>query len=708
MVTPPEPVFKIPDLAHLEKHVDFLISERESGRLKAKTATDFVHLSARVKGAKGWHRKLEQAEDILRKKKKDLKPGQFERATIQRAIYHGKLLEGYADVSRQLIDPIVRAFVATHGYMTSDHDRNALVRDVQRIYQAYGHMVENHLVGVPNFQKAWRDDKEVPYIVHTATVAKYMAERGALADHIIAALHHDSVEDTELTVRDLKVRYDREAQRGFSISKTVSLLSKPAIRMQSRQDADLLVSPPQSTSPLRIVMPGSDSYKMAETGRDKRLREKHRSFLNRMQIERLLPQDEGIYIGKKALEEGQFSEEWVALNIKLADVLANLQTYSGKVERKLQEASKTHRLSDVEKEHIRKQTIEKMVRERREFIDLYKKVCPSMWNSLDADIRTAYLDLVSRENGRKPQPLSATSLISPGYASPFVVSPARAGLTSANFPDVPDAMGFQPNIHYVLKGNSISPTQLEVLFPELMVFGRKPTHPKTILKQELKNELMQHVKAAFPKADPERLARIVQPVRSLLYENDSHRFIGFRIHLDLLPRPLRHSVFDSIVQHTATAMTFKPLHSLDPDFERVMVNKFGNGMRWQPAVHLGPNTYSLLMPKTQFGHDSGMLKLVLDRLKSEGRLEDFIWSRVNHPNPSFTRFSIRFSEEQIQRKIRPLAKRNPQMDAAAIRTMASSALLKDLSRELKAPATVQPDLKDSKQYGGARFENSAS
>ncbi len=691
MVNPVEPFFKIPDLAHLEKNVDDLIADRKAGRLKTRTAKKFVHLTARVKGANQWHKKLEEAEELLKKKRSELKPGQYEKSRIHRELYRKKLVDGYYEVANQLVDPVVRAYLATHGNVTHADDRTALVQNVQRIYHAFGHMVENHFNGVPQFAKAWRDDREVPYIVHTATVAKYMAERGASADHIISALHHDGVEDTSLTIQDIKNRYDRYARRNFSISRTVSLLSKPIVRMRSNGEATI---PPGSTDQLRILMPESDEYNLSETNQDNRLRKKHRSFLNRMQLGRLLPEEEAIDVGKKAFEQGRLSEEWVALNIKLADVLANLQTFEGKVKKEVADASQNKKLDAKTQTRIRKDAIEKMVRERREFIDLYKKVCPAMWDSLPAEIRTAYLGLADRENLETPVP-SVASLISPGYRSSFVVSPARAGLTSANFPDVPDASGFAPNIHYVMKGNKISTTHLEVLFPELLIYGRKPAFDKNVLKTNLQNELMQHVKLAFPKLDYARLTAIVQPVRSLLYPNDPHRFIGFRIHLNLLPRAVRHEVFDSIVKHTAAAMAYRPITSLERGLHDLLLGRFKNGSRWQAAPHINSNSYTLALPKPIFGYDPGMLYYILERWKRTGLIDSI--RAFPLPNATFHRFNVDLTPKAIETE-KSRIRSHTGLDPKVLQEMAVKRLLEKLSTELKTVSRDIPEVMDAGRY----------
>jgi (p)ppGpp synthase/HD superfamily hydrolase len=66
-----------------------------------------------------------------------------------------------------------------------------------------------------------RKGSHVPYIVHPIGVSKLLIEAGCEEDIVIAGLLHDTLEDTPVTVEDLKVNF------GEKIAEIVSSISEP-------------------------------------------------------------------------------------------------------------------------------------------------------------------------------------------------------------------------------------------------------------------------------------------------------------------------------------------------------------------------------------------------------------------------------------------------------------------------------------------------
>lgn len=72
-----------------------------------------------------------------------------------------------------------------------------------------------------------------PYISHPLAVAFYLAEYGADEDTIIAALLHDTVEDTHLTQKELETRFGKEVAQ---LVRGVTKISEGALRQKKDLD----------------------------------------------------------------------------------------------------------------------------------------------------------------------------------------------------------------------------------------------------------------------------------------------------------------------------------------------------------------------------------------------------------------------------------------------------------------------------------------
>ncbi len=67
----------------------------------------------------------------------------------------------------------------------------------------------------------WENIPEIPYIVHPLAVASLLIRVGSPEPLVIAALLHDVVEDTPLTIREIRARF------GPEVAELVSALSEP-------------------------------------------------------------------------------------------------------------------------------------------------------------------------------------------------------------------------------------------------------------------------------------------------------------------------------------------------------------------------------------------------------------------------------------------------------------------------------------------------
>lgn len=524
------------------------------------------------------------------------------------------------------------------------------------MYEAFLQMVQNH-------HGQWRDDRATPYIVHTATVAKYVAERGGSADYIIAALHHDAVEDCKLPIAAFK-KYDDGGEPGVSVSRIISFLSKPVIRMNADLDdphvQEAGVHVDGEIRMVRIVHPESRQYTtLIESPEDKKLRKiaSVRSFLNRMQINRVWDPEAGINVGARFWEKGRFSDEWGALNIKLSDVLANLQTYKGKIAR--EEREKKRPLSILE----RRKLLGRMVRERKEFIDLMPVVCPAMFDSLPEEIRDAYHSLdASFEELHDDPDEPAYSRLNPDYVPAIPVGPARGAIRPTEVKLIPKASRLFPNAHYVYdpdEPDRISKTKMELLLPKIMAFGRKPTQSLEVLQNTMDHELALNLSGA----DPMNLdLPLVRHVPSLLFPNDPHQFVGFELNLERFPLEKRHEIFDRIVQTVTPAVVAQPLNRLatyHPDLPGALFHNH-HGLRWQEAPQFGLGHVVLNLSRDLYGvgpsasetpeqreHTMGVeYGLLADQLRgfiTSGHFTEVTPLPLFHPTPTYYRYLVSLS-----------------------------------------------------------------
>src|SRR3989339_205196 len=67
----------------------------------------------------------------------------------------------------------------------------------------------------------FRKSTRIPYIVHPLNVAKILATNNATTEQIIAGILHDTVEDTELTLQEIKNQF------GNNIAEIVEGCSEP-------------------------------------------------------------------------------------------------------------------------------------------------------------------------------------------------------------------------------------------------------------------------------------------------------------------------------------------------------------------------------------------------------------------------------------------------------------------------------------------------
>jgi len=116
------------------------------------------------------------------------------------------------------------------------------------------------------FEKAHRgvsrkNDSDVPYANHVFGVALIVATSGGSRDDIIAALGHDSIEDTSVTYEDLKSEF------GVKVADTILALTKgPEFKkMRLEEQAQAIIAKLQAAGPSALRGKGADLlYNMSE------------------------------------------------------------------------------------------------------------------------------------------------------------------------------------------------------------------------------------------------------------------------------------------------------------------------------------------------------------------------------------------------------------------------------------------------------------
>lgn len=101
-----------------------------------------------------------------------------------------------------------------------------------------------------------RKGTEIPYISHLLTVAGIAIEHGADEDEAIAALLHDSLEDTEITVEDLAARFgERVAHTVAGCTDDLPGIDRSTVEgWQARKEAYLAhLTPEHITSSILLV-----------------------------------------------------------------------------------------------------------------------------------------------------------------------------------------------------------------------------------------------------------------------------------------------------------------------------------------------------------------------------------------------------------------------------------------------------------------------
>lgn len=68
-------------------------------------------------------------------------------------------------------------------------------------------------VAVKCHKKAFRKGKDVPYLVHPLTVGLILSQVTKNEDIIIAGILHDTVEDTEMTIKELEKEFGKNVSR---------------------------------------------------------------------------------------------------------------------------------------------------------------------------------------------------------------------------------------------------------------------------------------------------------------------------------------------------------------------------------------------------------------------------------------------------------------------------------------------------------------
>ena len=138
-----------------------------------------------------------------------------------------------------------------------------------RLYDAIGLATKAHHSQV-------RKGTEIPYIVHPLAVAGLLIRSGCPEHMVIAALLHDVLEDTPVTVEEIRSHFGREVAE-LVMAHTIDYLGGPA------GDEVLLVALADKLDNIRAVREGLESDGETFWKRFNRPREKQKWYYERLE-----------------------------------------------------------------------------------------------------------------------------------------------------------------------------------------------------------------------------------------------------------------------------------------------------------------------------------------------------------------------------------------------------------------------------------------
>ncbi|MBN2478202.1 HD domain-containing protein [Candidatus Micrarchaeota archaeon] len=103
--------------------------------------------------------------------------------------------------------------------------KNEIKEEKAKIHRAYNLAFQSHLL-------QFRDDGITPYVMHPLDVAYRITKSGFGTDDICAALLHDVIEDTKVTVGTIREKF------GDGVAKKVNILTKPKLHKDQWVFAD--------------------------------------------------------------------------------------------------------------------------------------------------------------------------------------------------------------------------------------------------------------------------------------------------------------------------------------------------------------------------------------------------------------------------------------------------------------------------------------
>lgn len=446
-----------------------------------------------------------------------------------------------------------------------------------------------------------------PYHIHPFNVALYMAQAGGSLNEVVAAMLHDTLEDTDTSMNEINLNF------GSEVANIVSLLSTPKIRQLAKDPA--LTHHGDSVLPL--VYPGHSHYldsaydeylrksrKLTEQqiqGLDaekKTLKNEHRDLLKEIQRKRIFP--------NTPLSDLNWSAIW----IKQFDALHNLQTLGG-----------MKKAEDREKFVLKSMDMALFLSDR---------LTPVITRSIPKNVQTIIEALKRRGE--------AVSHILPRKTDPkkwCVYLPPRDRLNYAKLMKIPPANDQVVNIHYVGEDptsatGKVSDSIYEVLIPYSMI-GEGENAFDSFYK-----ELSFHLN---PQADlrdrkinwehPDLKLPAVSPGRSLLRPGVSG-FHVFQVNLSCLGLNSKQAFLNYLknaIKHSLVRFTVKKLLHLPKPFRGKIVNRTSSKLYWLPS-NSNPDHVAVFLPYTHFGGRS-RLSVLVPLLNNFGRHSPLI-TGINH------------------------------------------------------------------------------
>jgi|GEM_PF-5366545 len=620
------------------------------------------------------------------------------------------------------IDPIIKAYVAHH---VSKLTREELVRQVGRIYAGYKYMHDRH-------EGQLRDDGK-PYIVHTATVGLWLAQRGFNASHIIGALNHDVVEDCGVPLEDLRQLEDSRTPGETPVMDVVNYATKPIPRSSLPIDKDIYdaqgnqlvqvhwVRRPKSRKKEKmvVVFPASEHYQTQETVVDARQKNEQRDLLTRIQNERIVPQHTFIDVGDH-MSRGQYSSHLAALGSKQGDVLSFFQTKEGKfkkiAKKKYDSLDEAERRELAEKEldkiqadsgekandpkatiewilddwkekgipltaQERKSALKDMIRKRKRTLDTFAPFGRAFYDSLDSETRKLYDRMREKaaQRLRKKQPRNIVK--GARYRSIFRLNSPRDRLNHEATMTLGKAWEWEPQTYQVSKKRytGTSQTQVERLFHYHSIIGRNYAERDVDPAYERLGKELYYYLAPSNERKPRSVAfqdwkpdtsRVVKRVYSLMMPGDRDRFLAYGFNLGHIHPSKRHRYFDLATCHALVHQASQPITKLDPDIQRKLFHNT-DGLRWIPAPWRGPHAYTLFLAHDIFGHNPLPLESILGNHVSGENDSPVLLQSADFEGPHHTNASFHTFEVEL----------NP----AAVKRRSVDSIIKGMCKQLKAP-----------------------